>query len=108
MERASDRPENPAQPADPVQANDYDSFARAYAAGNENNIQNAYYERPAIVALTADVSGRRILDAAAARAPSSLLCKSAAPTSPASTPAPKCWRWPGSGSVTRRTCTWAT
>jgi SAM-dependent methyltransferase len=49
--------------ADPPGVNDYDSFAEAYAASNENNLINAYYERPAMLALAGDVAGRRILDA---------------------------------------------
>jgi ubiquinone/menaquinone biosynthesis C-methylase UbiE len=43
--------------------NDYDSFAGAYAADNDVNLSNAYYERPAIMALAGEVAGRRILDA---------------------------------------------
>ncbi|EHB44036.1 Methyltransferase type 11 [uncultured Mycobacterium sp.] len=46
-----------------VSVNDYDSFAEAYAAENDNSIANAWYERPAIIALAGDVSGRQILDA---------------------------------------------
>ena len=49
--------------ADPPVLNNYDSFAEAYAASNENNLINAYYERPAMLALAGDVAGRRILDA---------------------------------------------
>ena len=56
-------PDNSALPADPAVANDYDSFAEAYSAENEANLINAYYERPAILALAGDVAGRRILDA---------------------------------------------
>ncbi|SCE33529.1 Methyltransferase domain-containing protein [Streptomyces sp. DfronAA-171] len=48
---------------DPSKANDYDGFAEAYAAANETNLVNAYYERPAMLALAGDVTGRRILDA---------------------------------------------
>ena len=48
--------------ADPPGINDYDSFAEAYAASNENNLINGYYERPAMLALAGDVAGRRILD----------------------------------------------
>ncbi len=43
-------------------ANDYDSFAEAYAAETESNLLNGYYARPAILDLAGDVAGRRILD----------------------------------------------
>ncbi|NEI70009.1 methyltransferase domain-containing protein [Rhizobium lusitanum] len=43
--------------------NDYDAFAAAYQADNENNAWNAHYERPAILALAGDVAGLRVLDA---------------------------------------------
>lgn len=43
--------------------NDYDSFAEDYAAHNESGVQNASYERPAMLSLAGEVSGRRILDA---------------------------------------------
>ncbi|NYH55324.1 ubiquinone/menaquinone biosynthesis C-methylase UbiE [Nocardiopsis arvandica] len=69
MDRVTDTSESLAQPADPAQANDYDSFAESYAAENENNIQNAYYERPAMVALAGDVTGHRILDAGCGAGP---------------------------------------
>ncbi|ADH66762.1 class I SAM-dependent methyltransferase [Nocardiopsis dassonvillei] len=69
MDRVTDVPQTPAQPTDPARANDYDGFAEAYAADNENNIQNAYYERPAMVALAGDVTGRRILDAGCGAGP---------------------------------------
>ena len=49
--------------------NDYDRLAAAYTAENEAGIQNAYYERPAILALAGDVTGRRILDAACGAGP---------------------------------------
>jgi ubiquinone/menaquinone biosynthesis C-methylase UbiE len=52
-----------ADSADPPALNNYDSFAEAYAAANEASLVNAYYERPAMLALAADVAGRRILDA---------------------------------------------
>ncbi|NEA39815.1 class I SAM-dependent methyltransferase [Streptomyces sp. SID11385] len=48
---------------EPSKANDYNSFAEAYAAANETNLINAYYERPAMLALAGDVADRRILDA---------------------------------------------
>ncbi|MGW6951453.1 class I SAM-dependent methyltransferase [Streptomyces xanthophaeus] len=63
MERATDVPESPAGSAGPARVNDYDSFAEAYTAENENNLVNAYYERPGMLALAGEVTGRRILDA---------------------------------------------
>lgn len=44
-------------------ANDYDAFAVAYAAENDDSLANEYYERPAILALAGDVAGRNVLDA---------------------------------------------
>lgn len=49
--------------------NDYDSFAQAYAAENDHGIANAWYERPAILALAGQVTGRRILDAGCGSGP---------------------------------------
>ena len=46
-----------------VKADHYDSFAESYAAENESSLLNAYYERPAMIGLAGDVTGRRILDA---------------------------------------------
>ncbi|QHF95946.1 SAM-dependent methyltransferase [Streptomyces sp. NHF165] len=63
MERMTDAPAAPAQAADRARPNDYDSFAEAYAAQNEDSLVNAYYERPAMLALAGDVADRRILDA---------------------------------------------
>ncbi len=48
---------------------DYDSFAKAYSAENESNLFNAYYERPEMLRLVGDVSGRRILDAGCGSGP---------------------------------------
>ncbi|MFY1595132.1 class I SAM-dependent methyltransferase [Micromonospora sp. WMMD737] len=48
---------------------DYDSFANAYAAENESNLFNAYYERPEMLRLAGDVRGRRILDAGCGSGP---------------------------------------
>ncbi|WP_432052898.1 class I SAM-dependent methyltransferase [Streptomyces xiamenensis] len=48
---------------DPPKVNDYNSFAKAYAAVNETNLVNAYYERPAMLDLVGEATGRRILDA---------------------------------------------
>jgi SAM-dependent methyltransferase len=63
MDRVADAPESLAQFADPALVNDYDSFAEAYSAETENNLVNAYYERPGMLALAGDVAGRRVLDA---------------------------------------------
>ncbi|MFH8572956.1 class I SAM-dependent methyltransferase [Streptomyces sp. NPDC017993] len=54
---------------DPPKVNDYNSFAEAYTAENETNLNNAYYERPAMLALVGDVAGRRILDAGCGSGP---------------------------------------
>ncbi|QLY28524.1 class I SAM-dependent methyltransferase [Nocardia huaxiensis] len=56
-------PEDTALPTGPVQPYSYDSIAEAYTAENETSLLNAYYERPAMLELAGDVSGRRILDA---------------------------------------------
>ena len=50
-------------------ATDYDDFANAYATENEANLFNAYYERPEMLRLAGDVSGRRILDAGCGSGP---------------------------------------
>src|SRR3984885_4288560 len=63
MDRMPPVPENVARPADPPRVNDYDILAEAYTAENEASLINAYYARPAILALAGDVAGRRILDA---------------------------------------------
>lgn len=52
-----------------MQSTDYDDFAHAYTAENESNIFNAFYERPAMLGLAGDVSGRRILDAGCGSGP---------------------------------------
>ncbi|WP_422747025.1 class I SAM-dependent methyltransferase [Mycobacterium sp. WMMD1722] len=52
-----------------ARANNYDEFAHAYAAENENNLVNAYYERPAMLALAGEVTGRQILDAGCGSGP---------------------------------------
>ncbi|MGV9772461.1 class I SAM-dependent methyltransferase [Streptosporangium sp. NPDC003464] len=62
MGRMSSDLESSAGPADQAVANDYDSFAEAYAAETESNLINGYYTRPAILDLAGDVAGRRILD----------------------------------------------
>jgi SAM-dependent methyltransferase len=62
-------PESRARPTDPPRVKDYDSFAGAYTAENESSLWNAYYERPAMLALAGDVAGRRILDAGCGSGP---------------------------------------
>jgi SAM-dependent methyltransferase len=52
-----------------VTASDYDDFANAYSAENESNLFNTYYERPAMLGLAGQVSGRRILDAGGGSGP---------------------------------------
>jgi SAM-dependent methyltransferase len=57
------------RPADPAAVNDYDSFAEAYTAKAEDSLDNAYWARPAILALAGDVAGHRILDAGCGSGP---------------------------------------
>ncbi|GAA2324712.1 class I SAM-dependent methyltransferase [Streptomyces cuspidosporus] len=76
MERATDVPESTAQSAEPDRVNDYDGFAEAYSAENENSLVNAYYERPAMLALAGDVAGHRVLDAGCGSGPlAAALCE---------------------------------
>ena len=97
----------PADSADPPGINDYDSIAEGYAAVNEIGFVPANYERPAMLALAGDVTGRRILDAGCGSGPlMAALRDRGAIVAGASIRAPGCWRWPGAGSVTTRTCTW--
>jgi SAM-dependent methyltransferase len=56
-------PEGRNLPTDAAQSYDYDSIADGYTAENETSLVNAYYERPAMLELAGDVTGRRILDA---------------------------------------------
>ena len=72
MGRMPTQPENGAQAADLPRVNDYDLIAEAYAAENETSLANAYYDRPAILALAGDVAGRRILDAGCGSGPLSV------------------------------------
>jgi SAM-dependent methyltransferase len=69
MDRMSTVPENGVLPTDPSRINDYDLIAEGYAAENETSLANAYYERPAILALAGDVADRRILDAGCGSGP---------------------------------------
>jgi SAM-dependent methyltransferase len=52
-----------------VRANDYSAFAEVYSADNENNLLNAFYERPAMLQLVGDARGRQILDAGCGSGP---------------------------------------
>jgi SAM-dependent methyltransferase len=56
-------------PVNPPRVNDYNSFAEGYSSENETNLINAYYERPAMLALAGDVAGRHILDAGCGSGP---------------------------------------
>jgi SAM-dependent methyltransferase len=62
-------PEEDALATTPARANDYDSVAEGYTAENETSLMNAYYARPATLALAGDVTGRRILDAGCGSGP---------------------------------------
>ncbi|MFD4351694.1 class I SAM-dependent methyltransferase [Nocardia sp. NPDC058518] len=62
-------PEERALSADPPSASAYDSFAEGYTAENETGLLNAYYNRPALLELAGDVTGRRILDAGCGSGP---------------------------------------
>jgi ubiquinone/menaquinone biosynthesis C-methylase UbiE len=52
-----------------VKADHYDSFAESYSTENESSLENAYYERPAMIDLAGDVNGRRVLDAGCGSGP---------------------------------------
>ncbi|MGW0071574.1 methyltransferase domain-containing protein [Streptosporangium sandarakinum] len=56
-------------PAERAALNDYDGIAEGYSAENETSLLNAYYERPAMLDLAGDVTGRRILDAGCGSGP---------------------------------------
>ena len=65
-----------------MKANHYDDFAENYSAENESSLLNAYYERPAMIDLAGDVTGRRVLDAGCGSGPLSaaLIAKGAVMT----------------------------
>ncbi|CDO29710.1 hypothetical protein BN979_02508 [Mycolicibacterium vulneris] len=56
-------PESRRGSTDPTRESPYDSFAEGYTAENETSLLNAFYERPAMLELAGNVTGRRILDA---------------------------------------------
>lgn len=56
-------------PEESTTVNDYDLLADTYTRWSDTEIQNAYYERPAVLALAGDVAGRRILDAGCGAGP---------------------------------------
>ena len=60
-------PDSVSRSAAPVA--DYDSFAVAYSASNENNLFNAFYARPEMIRLAGDVAGLEILDAGCGSGP---------------------------------------
>src|SRR6476620_10792720 len=60
-------PDSVSKSAAPVA--DYDGFAAAYSASNENNLFNAYYARPEMIRLAGDVAGLEILDAGCGSGP---------------------------------------
>src|SRR6201991_604372 len=62
-------PESSAGPVDRAVANGYDRIAEGYTAENETSLLNAYYERPAMLELAGNVTGRRILDAGCGSGP---------------------------------------
>jgi len=48
---------------DPIARTAYDLLAEAYAARVETKAHNAFYDRPAMLALLPEVAGKRVLDA---------------------------------------------
>ena len=52
-----------------MKADHYDGFAESYSTDNESSLFNAYYERPAMLDLAGDVSGRHVLDAGCGSGP---------------------------------------
>lgn len=48
---------------------DYEGFAQAYSSANEDNLLNAWYERPAMLNLAGEVDALRVLDAGCGSGP---------------------------------------
>jgi hypothetical protein len=63
-----------------TRVNDYDSFAEAYTAQSDAGIINAYYERPAILALAGTWPAGGSSTPIAARAPCSRRCATEVPS----------------------------
>lgn len=51
------------RPSKPIAYDAYQALAADYAAGVETKPHNAYYERPAMIALWPELRGKRVLDA---------------------------------------------
>ena len=66
--------------ADPPSVSDYDDIAEAYSTENETNLVNAYYERPAMLALAGDVDAGGFSTPAVALARCSRRCATGAPS----------------------------
>ncbi|RDI49962.1 class I SAM-dependent methyltransferase [Nocardia mexicana] len=62
-------PDDRAFSTDSARGSGYDSIAEGYTAENETGVLHAHYNRPAILDLTGDVTGRRILDAGCGSGP---------------------------------------
>ncbi|WP_327587816.1 methyltransferase domain-containing protein [Nonomuraea sp. NBC_00507] len=69
MARMTTMPENHVKTAHSSECNAYDMIAEGYTAENETSLLNAYYERPAMLELAGNVTGRRILDAGCGSGP---------------------------------------
>lgn len=52
-----------------MKSDHYDEFAASYDAENAGSLLNAWYERPAMLRLAGDVTGRKILDAGCGSGP---------------------------------------
>jgi SAM-dependent methyltransferase len=69
MSRVTTDSKDHARIAEPAGGAAYDPIAEGYAAENEVSLLNAHYERPAVLELAGDVTGRRILDAGCGAGP---------------------------------------
>lgn len=69
MSRVTTDRKDRARLAEPADGAAYDPIAEGYAAENEVSLLNAHYERPAMLDLAGDVTGRRILDAGCGAGP---------------------------------------